>query len=156
MTVEPAPGRFLVDRAEEAPAIAADNGARYTPFLLLAESVNAVRAVDLYVRMYPLLQQAYEDLGYPKRYFNDRLIAVIDLLLDTPVLEYPVMLQLTQVKGPIPSLRPWVRYEFADPQLEALASGQKMLLRMGPAAERRLKARLVEFRRLVATGSGPR
>jgi hypothetical protein len=27
-----------------------------------------------------------------------------------------------------------------------------MLLRMGPAAERRLKARLVEFRRLVATG----
>ncbi|HSV35254.1 MAG TPA: DUF3014 domain-containing protein [Ramlibacter sp.] len=144
--VEPAPDRFLVDSVDEAPAIAADNGARYTPFVLLAESVNAVRAVDLYVRMYPLLQQAYEDLGFPRSYFNDRLVAVIDLLLETPVVEYPVMLQLTQVKGPIPSLRPWVRYEFADPQLESLASGQKMLLRMGPVNQRRLQARLADLR----------
>ena len=40
--------------------------------------------------------------------------------------------------------------------LADLTSGQKMLVRMGPAAQRRLKARLVEFRRLVAGGAATR
>jgi len=31
----------------------------------------------------PQLQQAYEDIGYPNRYFNDRLVDVIDQLLAT-------------------------------------------------------------------------
>ena len=74
------------------------------------------RAVDLYVRLYPLLQSTYAELGYPRGYFNDRLIAVIDQLLATPVIEGPIKLELTDVKGPIPSERPWVRYQYADPE----------------------------------------
>ena len=38
----------------------------------------------VYERLYPLFQQAYEDLGYPGKYFNDRLVEVIDHLLQTP------------------------------------------------------------------------
>lgn len=144
--VHPAPDRLQVVEAAGRAAIGLDNGSRYTPFVLLAESVNAARAVDLYVRMYPLLQRAYENLGFPNSYFNDRLVAVIDLLLATPEPAYPVPLQLTEVKGPIPSLRPWVRYEFADPAIESLASGQKILVRVGPVNQRRLKAKLVEIR----------
>src|SRR5262249_48601049 len=72
--VNPTAGRFTVEQRGDDTVIAADNGLRYTPFVLLAETVNTGRAVDLYVRVYPLLQQAYEELGYPKRYFNDRLI----------------------------------------------------------------------------------
>lgn len=149
--VHPAPDRFRVDTAEAGAVIGVDNGSRYTPFVLLVEGVNATRAVDLYVRMYPLLQRAYEDLGFPNGYFNDRLVAVIDLLLATPDVDHPVALQLTEVKGPIPSLRPWVRYEFADPALESLTAGQKILVRVGPVNQRRLKAKLAEIRtQLVA------
>jgi hypothetical protein len=144
--VHPTPGRFTVEELDSGPVIAADNAARYTPFVLLVETVDVGRAADLYVRMYPLLQRTYEELGYPGQSFNQRLIAVIDLLLATPAVEYPVKLQLTEVKGPIPSLRPWVRYEYADPALESLSAGQKILLRVGAVNARRLKAKLAEFR----------
>lgn len=143
--VNPTPDRFTVEDAD-GPVIAADNASRHTPFVLLAESVDSRRMVDLYVRMYPMLQAAYEELGFPGRYFNDRAIAVIDLLLATPELDYPLQLQLTEVRGLIPSLRPWTRYEFADPALESLSSGQKMLLRVGLVNQRRLKGKLAEIR----------
>ena len=144
--VHPTPDRFMVAQLDGATVISADNGNRYTPLVLLVEEVDSVRMVGLYIRMYPLLQRAYEELGFPNRYFNDRLVDVIDLLLATPEVEYPVKLQLTEVKGPITPLRPWVRYEFADPELEALSAGQKILVRVGPVNQRRLKGKLVEIR----------
>ena len=61
-------------------------------------------------------------------------------------------MHLVEVKGEHASRQPWVRYEFVDPQLQALSSGQKMLVRMGPENARRLKAVLAELRRRVATG----
>ena len=144
--VQPTPDRFTVDQTASGPVIGLENAGRYTPFVLMAEAVEPRRAVDLYERLYPMLQRAYEELGFPNRYFNDRVVAVIDVLLATPDVEYPVPLQLTQVKGPIPSERPWVRYEFADPELESLSAGQKILLRMGPVNQRRLKAKLEAIR----------
>ena len=149
--VHPTPDRFTVEQREGGPVMAAGNSLRYTPLVLLAERISATQAVDLYLRIYPLLQQAYEELGYPKRYFNDRLIAVMDQLLATPDAAYPLKVQLTKVKGSVPSVQPWVRYEFADPALEALAAGQKMLLRVGPDHQRRLKARLSALRQELLT-----
>jgi hypothetical protein len=154
--VNPAPGRFTVTQGGESTTIAPDNASRYTPFVLMVEAVNTARAVELYTRMYPLLQQAYADLGFPKRYFNDRVVEVIDLLLATPEIEGPVKLHLTEVKGSVPSERPWVRYQYEDPALEALASGQKILVRMGPVNERRLKAKLAELRRQITKAAPAR
>jgi hypothetical protein len=155
--VNPAPDRFVVDTEQAAQVIGADNSMRYVPLVLLAETVDIRQAVDLYARMYPLLQQAYVDLGFPRRQFNDRLIEVIDLLLATPDVAGPLKVHLTEVKGPIPSVRPWVRYEFVDPALEALPAGQKIMLRVGPVNERRLKARLREFQHaLVARSTAQR
>ena len=153
--VQPAPGRFEVAGAADAPTqtIAPANAARYHAFVAFAESVPLDAAVKLYARLYPLFQTAYEELGYPGRYFNNRLVAVLDQLLATPVPTGPVAVQLTQVKGEVPSTRPWVRYEYADPALQALSSGQKMLVRMGPDNARRLKAVMSELRRRVATGA---
>ncbi len=124
--------------------------------MLLIETVNIERAVRLYGRMYPLLQQAYADVGFPDRSFHVRLIEVIDLLLATPSVPEPLKVRLTEVKGAIPSTRPWVRYEFDDPALEALSAGQKILLRSGPVNERRLKARLAELRKALVAGGAPR
>jgi hypothetical protein len=143
------PGRFTVLEAGEGYVIAPSNARRYTPLVRLAERVNTQRAADLYLRMYPLLQRSYEELGYPNGYFNDRLIEVIDLLLATPEVGDRAKLQLTEVKGPMQSKQPWVRYEYADPALESLSAGQKIMLRVGAANERVLKAKLVQFRAAI-------
>jgi hypothetical protein len=87
-----------------------------------------------------LFQQAYQELGYPKKQFNDRLVEVIDDLLEAP-----------EAQPPIKLVRPKVMYEFDDPELEDLSAGQKLLVRMGPENAAVLKAKLREIRReLVA------
>ncbi|NDP48853.1 MAG: DUF3014 domain-containing protein [Sulfuriferula multivorans] len=154
--IHPTAGRFTVEERDGGPVISADNSLRYMPLVLLAEAVDTAGAVDLYIRLYPLLQQAYEELGYPKRYFNDRLIEVIDLLLVTPDAAYPMKVRLTEVKGSVPSVRPWVRYELADPALESLSAGQKILLRVGPVNQRRLKAKLAGMRQELLKRVAPR
>ena len=149
--VNPTNGRFSVDTRSGAAVISPDNGARYTPFVLLAEAIDMERAAALYAHMYPLLQRAYVELGYPRGYFNDRFVDVIDQLLQAPESDRPIPVRLTDVKGPVPSTRPWVRYEYTDPALQSLTAGQKIMIRVGAVNERRLKARLREARaRLVA------
>jgi len=145
--VTPTPGRFTTTEVGAATtAISAANSQRYTPLVRFIESVDTTKAVALYVSAYPLFQQAYEELGYPRRYFNDRLVAVIDHLLATPTTRDGLGVKLTEVKGPIATSRPWVRYEFSDATLESLSSGQKMMLRAGTNNQARLKAKLREIR----------
>jgi hypothetical protein len=147
--ISPTEGRFTVQTLDGVTVVSSDNGLRYTPLVLLLESLNVGLAVDLYVRMYPVLQQTYVNLGYPNRQFNDRLLQVINHLLATPRAPQVMAVQLTEVKGPIPSLRPWVRYEFAAPALESLSSGQKIMLRVGSVNQNRLKARLSALRQEI-------
>lgn len=153
--VQPAPGRFTVQGERGGERIAPDNAARYHAVVQWVEGVDLQRAVTLYARLYPLFQQAYEELGYPGRYFNDRVVAVIDHLLAAPEPAEPPRVQLTQVKGEWSPARPWVRYEFADAQLQALSSGQKIMVRVGLENEHRLKARLQALRALLATKATP-
>lgn len=137
-------GPFLADGAEGNRILGERNSVRYLPYVRMAESVDATKLVAVYVRHYPLFQQAYTDLGYPTGYFNDRLVQVIDHLLAAPDIEGPV--KLVQRK---------VLYEFADPELEARSAGQKILIRVGAANAARLKAKLREIRREV-TGQLPK
>lgn len=148
--IHPTPGRFTVEAAGNGSVIGAKNAARYAPFVALVESVDIGRAVALYQRLYPLFQRAYEHLGYPGKYFNDRLIAVIDLLLETPEPSGPLKVQLPDIQGPLKPTRPWVLYRYSDPNLEGLSSGQKILLRVGRENQKRLKAKLAEVRKLIA------
>ena len=119
--------------------LSTDNFARYDHLVNRITSADIDTIVDTYRRFYPLLQQSYERLGYPDAYFNDRVIGVIDHLLDTP-----------QVDEPIRLIRPHVLYEFADPELEALSSGQKLLLRMGSDHAAVVKRMLRELRTRLA------
>lgn len=144
--VLPTPGRFLVEERAEGTVIAPENAARYTPLVLLAGTIDVPAAVRLYRRMYPLLQQAYRGLGYGERHLNDRVVEVIDALLATPEAPESPRVELLPVRGPVPSLQPWVRYQFADPALESLGAGQKILVRVGPVNQRRLKSKLAELR----------
>jgi Protein of unknown function (DUF3014) len=150
--VNPMAGKFSVEPADGKEVISQANSVRYGAFVAFAESLDSARAAALYKQNYALFQTAYKELGYPSGYFNDRLVAVIDQLLATPEPAGPLAVKLTEVKGEVASTQPWTRYEFTDPQLEALPAGSKALLRMGPDNARKLKAKLREFRSAVATG----
>jgi hypothetical protein len=116
-----------------------DNYRRYDALVAGIAAADANAIVDTYRRFYPLFQQSYERLGYPDAYFNDRVVEVIDHLLAAP-----------QANEPIRLLRPHVLYKFADPQLEALSSGQKLLLRVGPENAAIVKDVLRELRAELA------
>ncbi|WP_081267065.1 DUF3014 domain-containing protein, partial [Variovorax paradoxus] len=149
--VQPTGQRFITEGQGEAQTISANNAARYNGFVMLVQSVDPAKAAAVYARLYPLFQQAYEELGYPGRYFNDRLIAVIDNLLQAPEPKGPVQVRLVEVKGDVPSQRPWVRYEYVDQALEKASAGQKIMVRMGPENERKMKASLRALRQQIAT-----
>jgi hypothetical protein len=151
--VQRTPKRFEVSGGEGAQTISLDNGARYTPFVLFVESVDAQRAAALYAKLYPLFQAAYEEQGYPGRHFNDRLVAVIDHLLQTPEPAGALAVKRVEYKGDDPSDLPSTHYEFVDPRLESLSAGQKTLIRTGLVNERRLKAKLRELRAQIAGGA---
>lgn len=148
--VQPTPDRFATRPQGSAIQMDPDNAQRYVPMVLMVEAVNPAQAAALYRRLYPLFQQAYQDLGYPQGYFNDRLVQVIDHLQDTPQVEGTVEMTLTEVKGPYASNAPWLRYEFADPALQNLSAGQRALLRSGVVNQRRLLAWLAAFRAQIA------
>jgi hypothetical protein len=118
--------------------LAPANASRYAQQMRLVDSVPPERLVAFYRRHYPLFQQAYVELGYPNGHFNDRLVDVIDHLLATP-----------EPTGPIRLTQPKVLYEFADPALEELSAGQKMMLRIGKDNRERMKAKLREIRAAI-------
>ena len=150
--VKRTPGQFIVEEpGAAATRVAQENFARYVPFVDLVTSVDTGRVVALYVRFYPLLQQAYEDLGYPGRHFNDRVVEVIDHLLAAPEPGATLPVVLPPQAPAIDVERPWIMYRFADPQLESLSAGQKILVRVGPENAARLKGTLAELRRQLAS-----
>jgi hypothetical protein len=138
------PGTPQVTGEGEQLTLSEQNYARYAPFVSMVESADARQLAELYFQYYPLFQQAYEDLGYPDKYFNDRFVAVIDHLLETPA-----------PTGPVRLTQPRVFYEFADPALEERSAGQKLLIRMGNENATKIKAKLRELRALIATGKVP-
>lgn len=136
MPVEQAPGKFVTAGPEYNMTIGPDNASRYTPYVKIAETVDAKQLVGLYVRLYPLFQQAYQELGYPKKYFNDRLIVVLDDLLAAP-----------RIKEPVRLVRPGVYYQYANPDLESRSIGQRILMRMGSKNQASIQAKLREIRK---------
>jgi len=129
------PGIFRVNGDELHATVSPQNYARYVPLVTVIRSLDMQQLAKVYFHFYPLFQSAYQDLGYPNGYFNDRLVEVIDVLLATP-----------QPLGAIDLVRPNVMYLYADPALESRPAGQKLLLRMGPDNDRVIKTKLTELR----------
>ena len=141
------PGAFVVERSltdassgEERIVISPDNAGRYDAGVAALQALDMRQVAALYRRFYPLFQQSYEDLGYPGRYFNDRVVGVIDHLLQTPVPETPPLL-----------VQPKAMYEYADTSLEARSAGQKLLIRMGPEHAAAVKAQLTALRAEISS-----
>jgi hypothetical protein len=104
---------------------------RYDAITEAFVSLDSQGSIELYRRLEPLVREAYRDLGYPQRSFEDVLRRAAEVVLDTP-----------QITGPV-ELEAAVRsYRFADPQFEGLDPIQKQLLRFGPRNLGRIQAKV--------------
>jgi len=65
-------------------------------------------------------------------------VEVIDHLLETPNVDEPVSLH-----------RPHVLYEYADPALESLSAGQKLMIRIGPVHRATVRQFLEDMRERI-------
>jgi hypothetical protein len=138
------PGSFLVVAQGDHYLIDPRNELRYAALVKLFTGTETSLLVKLYLRYYPLFQQAYRELGYPDGYFNDRVIAVIDHLLATP-----------EPTEPITLVQPKVYYEFADPQLESTSAGRKLLLRLSADDRATVKTKLAAIRAQLVSHAKP-
>jgi len=116
------------------------NAGRYESLVSALESVTPGQAATRYARYYPLIQQAWNELGEAEPYFNDRLIDIIDHLLATP--EVPLPFEVVPYEGQL---------HFADESLQEQSWGRKLLLRMGPDQATEVKHWLQDFRQALAS-----
>lgn len=133
LPINPPDGKFSVSDHQGKLTIAPENSGRYTPYVQILKYAPQDLVIKVYVHYYKLFQDAYRQLGYQNSYFNDRLVFVIDHLLETPDPSDPLALE-----------QPVVLYTYSDPALENLSAGQKVLLRMG----RQQRLEIVEILRM--------
>lgn len=144
LPLNPPAGDFATATLNGQLTLAPSDFARYDPYMQWVKHADVSQLVAWYVHAYPLFQQAYRGLGYPHGYFNDRLVAVINHLLKAP-----------EPKGPVALVKTDTGYVFADPSLESLSVGQKMMVRVGPANEKLIKKKLRAIRAAVTGTHGP-
>jgi hypothetical protein len=108
-------------------------------------SLDIAGTAKLYRELRPLLDEAYQELGYPGASFDEALGAAI------------VRLRAVQVPAQAPELVPQgaAGWAYADPKLEDLTSAEKHLLRMGPENARRAQAKLGELAAALGISSPP-
>jgi hypothetical protein len=141
---KPLDGAFIATGNDQQGTIDTANYQRYVPYVQAVQALDMKRLAGLYVRFYPLFQQAYQALCYPNGYFNDRVVVTIDNLLAAPDITTDIAL-----------VRPNVMYQYADAKLEDLSAGQKLMLRMGPTNAAIIKTKLRELRAQLAERARP-
>ncbi len=132
--LEPA-GSFRIREREGALLIDSGSYSRYDTYAAFFDALEEDRALELHRGLKPLLDEAYQDLGYPGGDFDAILVKAIDRVLVTPI-----------PAGNVVVKRRVSNYRFADPDLEALGPVEKHLIRMGPANARKVQAKLRALR----------
>ena len=112
---------------------------RYDAYVDSIVKMDEQSLMATYKQMTPMLEEAFSELGYSNAKFNDRMLQAIKLLLAAPIIEDPI--ELSSIS---------VNYQFFDPNLEALPSAQKLLIRMGPENTRKLKVALRKLENQLA------
>lgn len=110
------------------------NASRYDLLVTAVAAADMARVAEVYRRFQPRFERAWRELGLGGS-FERRLDEIIEHLLAAP-----------SVEGPIQLVRPKVLYQFADPELEALSSGHKLMIRLGPTHASAVREKLRELR----------
>ena len=132
--IKPAGDKLIVDSEGERLVLSPGNFARYDGYVALLQNMSTGSLMSFYRRYSPLFQQAWEENG-GQGPFRDRLLEVIDDLLEAP-----------DVAGPVYLTKYEAVYLFEVPELEAMTAGQKTLVRMGSANADVVKEKLIEMR----------
>lgn len=111
-----------------------DAHTRFDGFIDTMTAVDTEQAHALYRLLKPLFQQAYAEIGYRGRDFDDALRLAVNNVL-----------RATDIEGPFQLVKPSVMYLFADSELENADAVHKQLIRIGPRNSGRLMAKLAEF-----------
>jgi|TARA_B100000315_G_scaffold256614_1_gene302944 hypothetical protein len=128
-------GKFTVTAGnEEVQYLDERSYSRYDLVTEIFISLDTHKAVEFYSLVKPLFHEAFVDLGYPNRRFEDMIFISIGRLLETPDLPQPIAL-----------VQPSVMYKFANPRVERLSPAQKQLIRMGPKNTKVIKEKLSEI-----------
>ncbi len=134
--VVPVPGSPRVAQENEETRWSEANFSRYQPLIDSLKSISPAEAASLYTSHYPLLQEAHAALAPETAYFNDRLVDIIDHLLDMPGIgDSEFALERYEAV-----------YRFADEALEEASAGHKILMRMGPEHAGAVRDWLTRFR----------
>lgn len=106
---------------------------RFDLYVDLLRSVDSTTLVNSYFELKPLIDEAYSELGYEENFtytLQDAITRVLDM-------ELP--------KTSMDVTRTSVMYKYQDPQLEALADSDKLLLRIGKENLLIIKSVLLEI-----------
>ena len=125
---------FSIIRKPMSVSIDPDSYKRYDVLTSGFTSISTEGLVSIYRDSKPLIDEAFAELGYENREFEESLARAISILLKTPVVEQNVGLYADSVN-----------YTFVDQKLETLSFSQKLLFRMGPANTRKVQQKIRLF-----------
>jgi len=114
---------------------------RFSLYVDLLRSVDSDTLISWYFELKPLIDQAYEELGYPDEDFTDILQDAITKVLD---MEIP--------KERLELVRPSVMYQYKNEDIEKLDDVNKLLLRLGKENLLVIKSVLLEINEKIARG----
>ena len=126
--------QFSVIKHKDILIVNSDSYLRYDKYANAVSTIDTEKFIKLYTLLTPLIDEAYQEIGYPAGSFNQTFDKAIEHLLETPIIHYK--LEVTS---------PSVMYQYADKNLESLPDTQKLLLRMGPYNLQMVREKLQEI-----------
>lgn len=129
---------FQAEETEEGWIVDPASYRRYDPAVEVFLSLDIAESIKLYYQFKPVIQSAYEKLGYPNQEFIFTLNRAVKELLAVPVVSEPVQLEQKTMS-----------YVMADSELENMSAAQKHLFRMGSDNVRKVQAKLKELQQAL-------
>ena len=120
---------FQVEADGQRLFISPENFKRYDTVVNVLLTLPAEKLAAYYRAWYPLLEQAFAELGLPGS-FDEQVDAMLERILAVKIIESPI-----ELKKPTS-----VNYKFMDPDLEKASQIDKWLWRMGPENARKIQA----------------
>jgi len=107
---------------------------RFSQYVELLRAIDTDILVQQYHELTPLINEAYEELGYPDSQFKEKLATAMTKVLD---IEFP--------KENSTLIRPSVMYKYESETMESLDDADKLMLRMGKENLLVIKSVLLEI-----------
>ncbi len=138
LPLKPLQGKFQVDIVDGATTdniiASTANELRYLQYIELLQSFESQTLVAEFISAKPLFEQAYAELGYGDKSFEQCLQQAINRILNIPVPNTAAQL-----------IRPNVIYKYKQQSIEKLSPADKFLMRLGKENLLQLKAVALEL-----------